>query len=426
MKLIMRFLLVAVLALLVWRVVALGVSQHYADRLREGDRSAAERALAWSAAEPTAELSVAKAQSKEQPAEASARIAAVYAANPASARPLLALASLAESGGDTDRAKRLLGMAVKLHRVDATVLKQAAAFWTRQGDLGQALAYWSTALEANPAAEQAALFPVFLAVAEDPGARALLAPLAAAPPGWWDSFFGHMARRALSLETVRAIYAMRRGQADAPLSELERAAYIRRLQKDDQMTEAYLVWVNGLDEARRSQLGILNNGGFELEPSNLGFDWHVASTDHVDVSTAKTFGVVGQRALYLLFKGRDKAYGHIHQPLFLDPAFYRLTGRVRTDSLSTVGGLKWVVRCLKPEVQVLGETGRFLGTSEWTDFSVDFQVLDTCTSQEVRLVSAGQRAFEQKITGGIWMDAMALRKIPKPEPSAVGAAAAAP
>jgi len=40
------------------------------------------------------------------------------------------------------------------------------------------------------------------------------------------------------------------------------------------------------------------------------------------------------------------------------------------------------------------------------------QVPDACTAQEIRLVSAGARDFEHKITGGIWFDRMSMRKIP--------------
>jgi len=89
---------------------------------------------------------------------------------------------------------------------------------------------------------------------------------------------------------------------------------------------------------------------------------------------------------------------------------YQLTGKVRTDNLDTKGGLKWVARCLLPRVESLGESGRFLGASEWQDFGFEFQVPATCTQRELRLISAGRRAFEHRITGDAWFDRMLIRR----------------
>jgi hypothetical protein len=92
---------------------------------------------------------------------------------------------------------------------------------------------------------------------------------------------------------------------------------------------------------------------------------------------------------------------------------------VRTDSLASQGGLKWVVRCRFPQPADLGESERFLGSSEWRDFSFSIQVPEGCLAQEIRLVSAGTREFEHKMTGGIWFDGLSIRRD-------AGAAAASP
>lgn len=415
MKHVMRIVLIGLAGLLIWRITVLGVAQHYAERMLDGDSAAADKARAWYPHQIDAALRAVTQHTPEgRDAIPIEQITAISAGNPADPRPLLALAKRAEEDGDNARAQALLERAVRLYPANAPVHKIAALFWARNNNLARALQHWSIALQAQPA-DQRTLFPLFLEIAENTQTRGFLSVFATAPPTWWDGFFQTVARRAIELETVRTLYAMRRNQPDAPLSQKERAAYIQRLQKDNQITEAYLVWVNGLDEAGRNQLGNINNGGFELEPTNLGFDWHISRTNHVKVSTAKTFGVAGEKALHLIFKRRESPYHHLYQPLFLDPAFYRLRGMVRTDSLDSIGGLKWVVRCTNPETEILAETNRFLGTGEWSTFSVDFPVTDTCLAQEIRLMSAGRRPFEQKISGGIWFDAMTLRKIPNPQ-----------
>jgi hypothetical protein len=186
------------------------------------------------------------------------------------------------------------------------------------------------------------------------------------------------------------------------------------LQREGKITEAYLVWINGLDEAAREHLGILNNGSFEIEPSSTGFGWHVRVTDRVTATTGTTAGVEGDKALHLIFKRREKPYRHVYQPLFLDPGDYRVEGRVRTDSLTSQGGLKWVVRCLLSNPSDLGESERFLGSSEWHELAFTLRVPEECMAQEIRLVSAGRREHEYKMTGGVWFDGMSMRKVLAP------------
>jgi hypothetical protein len=58
---------------------------------------------------------------------------------------------------------------------------------------------------------------------------------------------------------------------------------------------------------------------------------------------------------------------------------------------------------------VLGESERFLGSEKWRGFRLDFAVPADCRLQEIRLESAGKQGFEQRITGEIWFDDLAIR-----------------
>jgi hypothetical protein len=281
--------------------------------------------------------------------------------------------------------------------------------------------HWSRALEAEPSTQKE-LFPILLEIAENPQLRGLLSPYAQNPPPWWESFFSETARRALDVQTVAALHSLRRKAADAPITPAERTAYIARLQRDGLVTAAYLAWVNGLTADERTQLGVLHNGGFELPPTSTGFDWHIRQPEGVIIQTASTYGVQGSKALQLIFKRWEKPFNHVHQPLFLDPGTYRITGRVRTDSLQSVGGLKWVALCRLPEAGVLAESERFLGSSEWRDFSFEVTIPETCVAQELRLSSAGSRDFERAMKGSVWFDAISARRVaPTTPPNPVAA-----
>jgi len=422
-----RVLLLTLAGVLIWRMAALGVSAHYAQALDEGDAGAADKALVWNPAQPQALLAKARGRVEDggDAAAAQAVLARAYAENPADVRPLMAAAGLAQRQGDLARADDLVKASVRLTPSDPRVLEQAARFWAGRGDLDQAMRHWSLALAADPKARER-VFPILVALAEDTRTIAAFRPIASQPPSWWEPFFAEVAKRALDNDPVRILFTLRRESAQAPITEEERKTYVARLMKDGMIGEAYIEWVNAQSQAQRAQLGLLHNGGFELPPTNWGFDWHVRSTARALVDRAKTYGVDGDKALHLLFDRQERRFADVYQALFLDPGPYRLTGRVRTDSLESKGGIKWTLRCLLPQVAELAESERFLGSNEWRDFTVEFQVPDTCTLQEIRLVSASERPFEQKITGGAWFDRMSIRNAPSAAPAPTPAPIADP
>lgn len=411
MAVLWRIVLVTAAAFLIWRITSSGLSEYHLQRAVEGDAAEVDKALAWKPRLPDALYRKAQTIALENPAVASKLLQQSYGENPASGLPLLALAGIAQNAGEQDQAAALVEKASRLMPAYAPIQVAAGGYWASRGNLEAALARWSQALEASPRALDD-LFPVLLKLVEMPQTIGAFKPFATAPPSWWERFFRQTAERALDLETVRTLYAFRRAAEGAPITREERDQYIRRLKKEGKITEAYLVWVNGLDDVGRAQLGLVNNGGFEVQPSNTGFDWHLDVTDHVVATTGTIAGVEGEKALHLVFKRRDKVYVHVHQPLFLDPGAYRVAGLVRTDGLDSKGGLKWTVRCLLPDPAELGASERFLGSSEWREFSFTAQVPEDCTAQELRLVSAGRREFEHTTTGGIWFDGLSMRKAP--------------
>jgi len=405
-----RFLLIAVVALLVWRIVSSGMSSHYVESLRDGDDNAANKALAWNPRQPEALYRRASALREADPQTAVQLLLQAYAENPANAHPLIALMGIYQAQDDSSRADTLADSAVRLMPADPWVRRQVANHWITRGDLQSAMEHWSVALEADPSI-RAQLFPVLMKLAEEPSTRAVFKSIAASPPSWWNAFFTEVSKRASDVETVRLLYSLRHEFSRMPLTEPERKAYVARLKKDGLISEAYIHWANGLNRDQRAQLGLLFNGGFEFEPSGWGFDWHIRSRHNALIDRAQTYGLDGDKALHLLFKRHKGRFRAVFQPLFLDPGPYRLSGRVRTDSLETKGGLKWIVRCLYPEEKGLGESERFLGTNQWRSFDFELQVPESCLLQEIRLESSGKRSFEHEITGGAWFDRMAIRRI---------------
>jgi hypothetical protein len=59
---------------------------------------------------------------------------------------------------------------------------------------------------------------------------------------------------------------------------------------------------------------------------------------------------------------------------------------------------------------MLGEGSRYLGSSDWRDFELYFEVPETCIYQQLTLVSGGTRAFEQELDGTLWLDDLKIAR----------------
>jgi hypothetical protein len=404
-----RALLILVAGFLAWRIILLGLASQGLEPLGEGDSAAADRILGFLPGHPEALYRRALALLPGDIAAAEVHLASAYARDPTRTRPLLLLADLALARGEVERADTLVAAAVKLEPANAEIHRGAAAYWFNRGQVETGLQHLSLALLARPAVNQD-LQDIFLSFAEDPASRMALAPLAQDPPAWWPAFFTRLAHRALDIETVRFVHGLRTLASHTPVTPEERQTYIQRLLKEGMITEAYLTWINGLSPLERGQMGLLHNGGFELPLGKEDFDWQWRPHRQVVARTAATFGVAGERALQLVFRNQEGRFDHLRQSLFLDPGTYRLSGKVRSESLASQGGLRWTLHCLQPSQTVLGEGERFLGSEKWRGFRLDFEVPEDCQLQEIRLESAGKRGFEQRISGEIWFDDLAIRR----------------
>lgn len=404
-----RGLLILLAGYLTWRIILGGLAMQALTEVDKGDLTAAQRVLRFLPQHPEALYVAASIQMPTAPDLAEAQLRTAFRQDPTRAMVLLSLAERALAREDTQAADALAERAVALQPAKAAVLRRAALYWLNRGQVVRGLQLLSQALLAREEANQD-LLDTFLKLAEDPVGRVALAPLAQEFPAWWPDFFARVAQRAIDLDTVRYLYGLRALAPQHPLTLPERQAYMQRLLKDGQIAEAYLTWVAGLTEKERREMGLLHNGGFELPLGTGGFDWRWTPLRQVSATTAATLGVSGERALQLTFRNHEGRFQHLRQTLFLDPGTYRLSGKIRADSLASQGGLRWSLACLQPPDLVLGQSERFLGSEKWRDFALDFAVPDHCRLQEIRLESASARPHEQRITGEIWFDALAIRR----------------
>ena len=397
-------------SVLAWTSLVQGVSGYYANRVIAGDESLIETVLTWNPAHSATLVAKAYRLLATDPDQAAELLEHAHRVSPMSPFPLIGLAAQAAAAGEDDRGDALISLASRIAPVDPRVQQAVADYWADRGRYDLMLAHWSTALEAD-ATRRERLFPQMLAIAENPDARALFDPLLASPPSWWNGYFRYVTRTARDLDTVRYLYASRRQSARVPVSPEEREDFVLRLQRDGAVSEAYVTWLSGLDANERRHLGLLHDGGFELPIENRSFGWRVGRHNHFTADPAPTLGASGRAALRVRFRGFEGRFGHISQALLLDAGTYRLSGRVRVDSLVSQGGVRWSLRCLLPQSGVIGEGPRFLGSADWSEFDFRFEVPPDCIYQQLVLVTAGTRDFERRLNGTIWFDDLRISRV---------------
>ncbi len=398
--------LLLVAAILAWRVLINGLANHYA---AEGTPEAAIGALRWRGDQPAALYQRGVALSASEPAEAERLLRAAAWANPADALVYLALAEAWVKAGRSAAAVRLVEIADVLGPMRSPALARSAEFWLGQERPDRALARWRMLLRARPETA-ASLFPLLLQLAENPVTQPLLQPLLADPPEWWDRFFAHAAAKATRPETVAFLYQSRHRGGALPAAD-EQRAYLDRLWKENRWLDAYLAWLNGLDERQTRVLGNVYNGSFEAPVTHAGFDWRISSPRGATVETLETYGVQGGKALQVSFNGQRVRFQHVLQYLFLDAGRYRLQGRGRPDGLKTERGLRWRVRCVGATT-FLAESEPFVGSDDWRSFAVDFAIpAQGCPAQLLRLELDGRVELEFEAQGNAWFDDLAIARL---------------
>lgn len=399
--------LLGVLGLLAWRVLVVGVSGFYAD---QGTPEGATAALRWRPGLAEALTLRAEALRGTDSAAAGRLWQAAIRANPTDSVASLRLAGLWAVERPAD-AVVLAALGDALGPMHIPALALSADFWFAQGRPDLGIARWSGLLMNRPESDPD-LFPRLLELAGSAQTRTLLQPLLDKPPIWWDRFFRYAAAKAPTVETALFLYRGRDRAGGLP-SRAEQVAILDRLWAGQRWRDAYLVWLEGLDETAQRSLGNLNNGGFDLPLTGLGFDWRVKPLAGVTVETAQTFGTRGVRALHLVFDGRPMHFQHLLQALILEPGRYRLQGRVRPDGLEADRAVRWMLGCGWNNPRVLAATDGFFGKDDWQSFSMVFDVPGAgCDLQVLRLEQAGPQGAAGDRPGGIWFDDLAITRLP--------------
>jgi hypothetical protein len=338
------------------------------------------------------------------------RLQEVIRANPADVAAMLVLARELESQGKILDAQAAYRTALDLAPLDQDVLAHAAVFFLRRDDrIGVELL--GRILDQVPALRDRA-FATLHEMIKSRRQQAAVVALFERDPAWLGAFITDACTRGVD-PALFVPLMLQKARGGAPLANASCA--IERLRASGNWDAAYQLWLNTLPRERLTQVGFIFNGGFEYAVSGVGFDWMLQQRDERETGhvaeTAVTQGGSGKRGLRVAYNGKRQSGIPVRQYLTLAPGSYELTGLARPQGIVAPRGIQWTLRCADAaQPGRIASSERFIGSSEWRPFAVDFRVDGKCPAQLLQLEPAVEEGAVAFVAGIAWFDDLAIRR----------------
>ena len=381
-----------------WRIVVTSMADRYAG-------NTPEHALEWDPHNAAALLAIARRQLAEHdPVAAAATARELLRVEPLAGQAFAVLAEAAETDGETDSARVLHEIASRRAPRDLHTRAWIIDGQLHEGHYAEALAQVDILLTIFPELYET-LLPILSRRADAPEFADALAHTLSRKPTWRARLLQILPAEG-SHSAVDQVYGQL--QHDGGLSSEETGRWYDRLMQDGLWREAYSRWAGELGLARGTTLPFVYNGGFETEPSGVGFDWRISGTAGAIIQRVAAAGAHGAFAIEISFSGRRVPEINFEQRLLLAPDAYQLSFRARAEALRSDKGLQWAITC-QGQNEPLAVSAPIGGSFEWKTFVVSFVVpAENCPAQRLWLRNPGAAAAGKEVVGDIWFDDIAI------------------
>jgi tetratricopeptide (TPR) repeat protein len=391
-----------------WQIIATSIADRYA-------RAAPERALEWDAHNPAALFTIARRQLTERDAKAAVVTAReLLRVEPLAGQAFAVLAEAAEAAGETDKARALYEVALRRAPQNLRVRAWIIDAQLREGRYAEALAQIDILLTVSPE-QYDKLLPILARLADAPEFASALAHTLSGKPPWRVRMLQILPADG-SRAAIDQVYGLL--QHDGGLSTEEAGRWYDQLMQDGLWGEAYSRWAGELGLAPGTSLPLVYNGGFQTEPSGIGFDWRISGATGVIIDRIAATGANGAFAMQVSFSGRRVPQINFEQRLLLAPDVYQLSFRARAEALNSDKGLQWAIAC-QGQSEPLAVSAPLGGSFDWKTFTVSFVIpAENCPAQHLWLRNPGAAAAGKEVVGDIWFDDITIVKTEMPDPEA--------
>jgi tetratricopeptide (TPR) repeat protein len=405
-KYIIIYSVFALLLFVAWRVLSLGLANHFAE-------TNPDRALFWRSNHPEALYRAAEksAENKQWPQAQQLAKRAVLA-NPLDGRALRIMAQVAEAEGNTKLALDLYQKASILAPRDlpSHIWLLDNALQSRQAE--PAVHHLDAFLRLSPVGLspdwQVMMQSQAHVLAVNPAAQPFMIQALSKNPPWRRSFLSSFSEAKLPLDDIAGFLNNLSKVSRLDLGEYQ--PWLNRLIAEQRYMQAYVTWAQLIPMKQRKYLGNVFDGGFEVaqEDQQGIFAWASPPAQGVQMYWANDRGIIGENAFFVNFEGGRTPFSNLQQTLVLPPGKWQLNYRARAINLDSTRGLIWRITCL-PDNSTLAESEPMRGMFNWQELAVDFEVPEQCGGQKLQLLIPARIPAETQIRGDLWLDEVRIQ-----------------
>jgi len=241
---------------------------------------------------------------------------------------------------------------------------------------------------------QEQIFPLLREMSLEPAAVPVIAQRLADKARWRSAFLNDLTALTQPQLAAHGAILMSLAATEAPPTEAEAAAYVRKLVAERDYRRAWNVWMR-LARLNHRESALLHDGDFEhvygSEPKSplTPFEW--AQGDVLDASVRVDTAPNSRAGSALHVQARSGASGILlKQLLVLRPGAYRFSYMVHADDVTSRAGFTWVLNCAASEQELpMVEAARPQASSEWSRIDMKFHVPADCVAQQLGLRATG-------------------------------------
>jgi tetratricopeptide (TPR) repeat protein len=320
------------------------------------------------------------------------------------------LAGAYEENGDLSAAQNAFERARSVYPLSAEVAWNYGNFLLRQGKEAEGYAEIHHAVQSDPKLLTLAVSRVWRS------SRDVNVLLDQVLPPDVDAYFQALDFFASIRQTDPALVVWHRLLSLGKIIPLPKTfPFFEELIQDDRSADVKQAWVEalaaaGLPHDEPQNHSLVWDGGFSRDFDNGGLGWRWNSPIGVAIDFDSAPPSYGVRAVRLDFGGGSNL--EISEPLQYVPVEpsrrYHFHAYMRTEEISTESGMRFSVVDFNHNSTVNVLSDNFTGSHPWTAAEIDVTTGPDTHFLVVRLLRAGSRLFENKLSGTVWIADVSL------------------
>lgn len=307
---------------------------------------------------------------------------------------------------DKNRANDLTLNAARYTLRDPRLQLAAIGLALERKNFEEALFRIDANMRARP--EQSSIFfPTLAQLSAANDSAAAIAKVLNQDPPWRASFIAFLYSQNGGWRNVYHLFSVLRAGGGSAKVE-ERQTLLKSLIQAGEYEQAYFVWLDSLTSTELPRVLNVYDGGFDLEPHDLFFDWTLRHYDNASIGVELRPGSATNRSLKLNFFGYKGPFAGVSQYLRLAPGDYEFSYESMVLSLQATRGLTWRLRCVDQR-EVLLEGPEIVEAAPWTPAHAQFKIpTQGCATQLLKLETKGQAVLDTALSGTIYFDDVAI------------------